>query len=308
MLIKMGIVIASFYFIYLKLTQNSRLSFDIFTDSLCKNSNFTFKNTVFLFFLTFLNWFFEIFKWKTLVFSIKRINFQNALQQTLGALTASLFTPNRIGEYGAKAIFYTHSYRKRILFLNLVGNAQQMLVTLIFGCIGLFFLISQYNIKINYLKLFVSLIAIIITSSLLLYYFKKKKLSITHYFISKLKTYTTSLSRTALTTTMLLSFLRYCIFSFQFFYLLYVFNVNMDYIDAMIFITSMYLLSSIIPSIFIFDIVVKGGVAIYLFSFANIDSITILSITTLMWLLNFVLPSLIGSIFVLNFKLPVEHN
>ena len=76
----------------------------------------------------------------------------------------------------------------------------------------------------------------------------------------------------------------------------------------MMIISSMYLLSSIIPSIFIFDVVIKGSVALYLFSFVGINELVILSTITLMWLLNFVLPSLVGSYYVLNYKLPKETN
>jgi hypothetical protein len=54
--------------------------------------------------------------------------------------------------------------------------------------------------------------------------------------------------------------------------------------------------------------VVKGSVALYLFSFADINNITILSVTTLMWLLNFVIPSIFGSYFVLNFSMPTASN
>jgi hypothetical protein len=72
----------------------------------------------------------------------------------------------------------------------------------------------------------------------------------------------------------------------------------------MMVITSMYLLASIIPSIFIFDVVIKGSVAVYLFSIVGIDEFTILSIIMIMWLLNFVLPSFFGSYYVLNFNLP----
>ena len=52
----------------------------------------------------------------------------------------------------------------------------------------------------------------------------------------------------------------------------------------------------------LFDVVLKGSVAIWVFTFFNIEPLTILSITTIMWLLNFVLPAIIGSYFVLTFK------
>ena len=72
----------------------------------------------------------------------------------------------------------------------------------------------------------------------------------------------------------------------------------------MIVISSMYLLASIIPSLAVFDVLIKTSVAVYLFSFLDVDELTILSISTLMWLLNFILPSMFGSYFVLNFKVP----
>jgi len=82
------------------------------------------------------------------------------------------------------------------------------------------------------------------------------------------------------------------------------FGVDVDYTKAMAIITSMYFLASIVPSISIFDVVLKGSVALFLFGYADVNELTILTIITLMWLLNFVIPSVFGSYFVLNFKLP----
>ena len=69
----------------------------------------------------------------------------------------------------------------------------------------------------------------------------------------------------------------------------------------------MYLLASIIPSIFIFDVVIKGGIAVYLFSIIGIDELVTLSVVTLMWILNFVLPSILGSYYVLRFKFQTKN-
>src|SRR5690606_38876186 len=99
--------------------------------------------------LTVFNWFFETLKWQTLVDVIERISFKNALEQSLGALTASLLTPNRIGEYGAKAMYVSPKFRKKILLLNFIGNMMQMSVTLLFGIVGLSFLISNYGLEFS---------------------------------------------------------------------------------------------------------------------------------------------------------------
>ena len=79
---------------------------------------------------------------------------------------------------------------------------------------------------------------------------------------------------------------------------------ELNYLDAMVLITSMYFLASIIPTISIFDVIIKGSVAVFVFSYANIDELHMLSIITLMWILNFAIPSILGSYYVLKFKLP----
>ena len=96
----------------------------------------------------------------------------------------------------------------------------------------------------------------------------------------------------------LISLLRYLVFSHQFYFLIYCFKLNISYFEAMTAISSVYLIASCIPILSLFDVSLKGSVAIIVFSIFEIDSIQILSITTLMWLLNFVFPAIIGSYFV----------
>ncbi|WP_299556809.1 lysylphosphatidylglycerol synthase domain-containing protein [Seonamhaeicola sp.] len=307
-LIKLGIVAGAFYFIYKKLTDNTALDFSVFVDFLTKNDVFSLKNVLFLLFLTFLNWFLEIVKWQKLVATVKKIAFIKALEQSLGALTASLFTPNRIGEYGAKAIYYRGGFRKKIVLLNLLGNITQMVTTILFGLIGISLFITKYHITINYYKLAAVLLVVLLGFVMIGFGIRKSKVTIKGVSIEKIKTFIINFSKKALAQTLLLSVLRYLIFSFQFYFLLHSFKTDIGYFDAMVFITSMYFLSSVIPSIFIFDVVIKGSVAIYLFAFIQVDELTMLSITTLMWLLNFVLPGLFGSYYVLNFNLPKDED
>ncbi len=70
----------------------------------------------------------------------------------------------------------------------------------------------------------------------------------------------------------------------------------------------MYLLASVVPTLFIFDVIIKSSVAVYLFAIVGVNDFTTLSIITIMWLLNFVIPSMFGSYYVLNFNLPKTKN
>lgn len=306
-LLKLSIVVGAFYFIYNKLTTNNKLDFQIFGEFLAENNVFSLKNVLFLLILSIFNWFFEILKWRNLVSIINNISFKNALEQSLGSLTVSLFTPNRIGEYGAKALFYNFGFRKKIVLLNFLGNMMQMLVTFLFGIVGLYFLITKYPVDINYHKLARFLSIILIISSITFFGLKKKEITIKGISIEKVLSFFKNIPFKHYLFCFNTSAFRYFIFSFQFFYLLHLFGVEVSYLNAMIVITSMYLLASIIPSIFIFDVVIKGSVAVYLFSIVGVNELTTLSIVTCMWLLNFVIPSIIGSVFVLKFKLPKNN-
>ena len=147
---KFLIVGGAYYFISQKIRDNDLIHNTKFLADLSKN---VFDNSYVLFVIflfTFFNWLLEIIKWKTLVSSIKEISFFEASKQSFSSLTASLLTPNRIGEYGAKAIYYPKDERYKILFLNFLGNFNQMFVTFLFGVFGLFFLIAflPFSIKL----------------------------------------------------------------------------------------------------------------------------------------------------------------
>jgi len=303
-LIKLSVVVAAFYFIYQKLANNPELNFKDFIQFLFNNDVISLKNIVLLLILSFFNWFFEILKWQNLVAAILKINFKTALEQSLGALTASLFTPNRIGEYGAKAIYYKPNQRKQIMLINLISNVLQMGVTVILGIIGFYFFTSKYNLNLDYHKLSKGLVILLLILFLFVFGVQKSKLTIKGFSFEKIKNYLLRFPKHRLIKGFIYSFIRYAIFSFQFYFLLIIFKIDISYLNAMEIITSMYLLASIIPSIFIFDVLIKGSIAVFLFSILSVNELTILSIISLMWILNFVIPSIFGSYYVLKFKLP----
>lgn len=305
-LIKISIIAAAFYLIYVKLTKNKNFEYSVFIDFLNKNNLFSLKTVLFLLILTILNWFFEVLKWQKLISPVKKISFKNAFEQSLGSLTASLFTPNRIGEYGAKAIYYTKEYRNRIMIINLLSNILQMGVTCILGVIGFYFFISKYSVSINYSKILLLSILPIVLIIIAIFILSKTKFSIKGFSFEKIKAFILNYPKKLINYGVYFSLFRYIVFSFQFYFLLILFGINMSYLEAMTVISTMYLLASVIPSIFLFDVVIKGSVAVYLFSFVEVSAFIILVIITLMWVFNFVLPSIVGSYFVMNFNFPVD--
>ena len=303
-LIKLSIVVGAGYFIYSKLLLNENLLFSTYIAFLIENDPFSPKNVLFLVILTLFHWFFEILKWQKLVQIIQNISFKDALEQSLGGLTASLVTPNRIGDYGAKVMYYTNRFKGKIVLLNLVGNISQMTITTVFGVIGLTIFINFYQVDINYYRVTRFVFILLIIAILSFFGVKHRRFKVKGHSYVDIIDFIKSITINVKAKTLVFSLIRYLIFSFQFYFFLSVFGVAIDYLDAMVVITSMYFLASIIPSISIFDVVIKGSVAVFLFSFLKINELTILTIITSMWLLNFVIPSVFGGYYILNFRLP----
>lgn len=298
LLIKISIIVGAIYFIYQKLTTNEHLEFDTFIQFLSDHNVFSLQNIAILLVLTVLNWCFEILKWKSLTSVIKTISFKDATKQTLAALTASLMTPNRVGDYGFKTFYFKKTLAKKVMLLNLLGNLAQMSITVIFGIVGLYFLVLNYDVDISYKKVARALVMATLIGGFIVFGLKNIKA----FKLDSIINFAKGISKQIHVKNMSFSLIRYLIFSFQFYFLLTAFGVDVTYLNAMIVISSMYLLSSIIPSIFIFDVLVKGSVALFLFGIVGVNDLTVLSVVTLMWVLNFVLPSMLGGVYVLEFN------
>lgn len=299
--LKVIILAVTFGYIYSKLTQNESLRFSDFTASLISGTSHNLLILLFLL-LAGLNWFFEILKWKTVASLVEPLTFKTALQQSLSALTVSLATPNRIGDYGAKLMYFEPKKRKQIALLNFVSNSVQMGVTCFFGLLGLVYMIRQFGLEFSILNLALFGISVLILG-ILGYIFKEKQLILKGLSIAKVLKYIHNISNEVKMKVILLSISRYIVFSFLFYRLLLFFGASISFSEAMPIIFCMYLLVSLIPTIFIFDVIVRGGVAVWLFSMAGVVELTVLSAVLAMWLLNFVIPAAWGSFYVAKFKL-----
>lgn len=295
-LVKLLIVGFAFYYLYVELNKKD------WNDWQLVSTKFTLFSLLGIVFLSILNWFFEILKWQNLVNTFYTISLKEAAVQSLGSLTASVFTPNRVGEYGAKVLYFPKSEIKKIILLNFIGNSSQMATTTFFGILGLFITGLFYD-YFSYKIGFVLILIFLIFSVFLIF---RKKISIYGFSVENLIQKIKTFPRNSLITTQQLSVIRFLIFSHQFYFLLLIFGVEITYSLALATIFSMYFLASIVPSIHLMDVAIKGSVAVILFGKLGVNQWTIVSITTLMWLLNLVIPVLIGSLFVLKFKPKLE--
>jgi len=298
--LKLLILAVTFWYIYDKINANDTLEWKTFIDHV-RYTDHLWTSLFICMAFAIVNWIFEIAKWKTLVSSILPISFKTATKQSLVALTVSLATPNRIGDYGAKAYFFESAMRKKVLLLNLFSNGAQMATTVLFGLVGVSIFIVQYEIQISLLNII--LLALVVVGLLFLgYLLRERQLLLKGFTLLNVWHYFKNLSTSVKIRTVLFSVLRYVIFSMLFLILLTIFDAEITFKEAAPLIFGMYFLVSIIPTVFIFDVVVRGGVAVWLFSYAGVNELTVLSAVLAMWLLNFIVPALLGSVLMFTYK------
>ena len=290
LLIKLLIVGCAFYFIYDQLANNDKLNWTLFLEKFNKNKSVL--GISFILLLSVLNRFFEILKWQNLVSILKPISVFEATNQALSSLTAGLFTPNGIGEYAAKALFFEKSQAKNIIFLNLICNGAQVVVSMFFGIIGLLYL--------GYFKWDLIIVSFII--GLLILMFTLKKITIKGYSLEILIQKLNEIHQKIHQKNCYLAVCRYLVLSHQYYFLFLAFDVQLPYFTLMAAITSVYFLASSLPTFQFLDFAVKGSVSLYFFRILGVNEWIVVFISTIIWFLNLVLPAIIGSYFVMVFK------
>jgi hypothetical protein len=169
----------------------------------------------------------------------------------------------------------------------------------IFGAFGLLY----FNAKFNVITTKTVALLFGVTLLLFLVSFFLKKFTIKGYSIEKLLHKINEIPKSIHRKNIVLAVCRYLLFSHQYYFLFLAFDVDLPYLTVMAAITSVYFMASSLPTFQFLDFAVKGSVAIYFFSILGVNEWIIVFISTLMWFLNVVLPVIIGSYYVLNFKI-----
>ena len=303
-IIKIVIVFFSFYFIYHQLVENKsfeELDISVLIDTVKKNKVYL----VGVILMMFLNWLVEALKWRYMISKIENISIMTAYRAVFTGITVSTFTPNRIGEYGGRVFCLEKGDRIKAVFITVLCSMSQLLVTILYGSISLFILFDEILID----KTFLSVSLLILLNLFLLFsYFNISHIVnflVKFKLIKNFKKYLEVLvmyNYKDLIIAFIYSNTRYFIFSLQFIILLHVFGINISFMDAILSVMLIFFFITITPTITIAEIGVRGSVAIFVLGLFSSNDIAILSSTTLLWLINLIIPAIIGSFFIFSLK------
>ncbi len=321
-LLQLFIAAATLLFLYRQLFHGRDLSSVIgFISEMQGQTNLYFQLGLLLM-LMLLNHSLEAFKWQHLIAKLEKVRFWLALKAVFTGISVSMFLPNRVGDYLGRVFMLRQANPVKSILVTIIGSIAQLLSTVLAGLLAsAIFLFYRLNLlKANEKWLFTAAVFFIVFMILfaLFVYFNVKMIkplaeTVFPRWKEKIAAFLdvfTYYSRKDLLKVLLLSLLRYLVFSFQFFLLLRLFGIGISYAMAMMLIALVYLLITVIPTIALSELGVRGSVSVYLFSlylgaegYWNDDmAMAVFAASTGIWLINLALPALLGVFFVYRLK------
>lgn len=308
--IKVVIAFVALWFIYREVQlkdQETDLSFGI--DHLLSSNQLPYLIGLVL--LMLLNWTLEAYKWKTLIQHIEKISLMKSLFAIFSGITIAIFTPNRVGEYGGRIFHLQKADRIDATLLTIVGSYAQLVVTLVTGIIASIFFIPDHvgigpltPLQFNLVGLLmfgvaVFLVVLFLNTRLLTSIIKRSPIPERFYHYAEVFQYH---STGTLLKVFLASLGRYAVFTFQFFLLLKIFDVNVNYGEAMMMISMTYFVMTAIPTIALTELVTRGAIATKFIEVLSPNVTGIVSASSMLWLINLAIPALIGVLFIFQLK------
>jgi hypothetical protein len=274
--------------------------------------HFTFPNLYWLVAVLFLvpfNWGFETLKWGELIKSFSNISFWRAYRAILAGVTVSLFTPNRIGEYGGRILMVKPENNWKAIVATLVGSMSQLMILLTFGLIGAVYFSAQFLNPEAYILKSVVVLGLIFIALLIMCFFNIdllipliKRLP----YAEKLKKYVKHVqvlrnySNEILASVLFYSLLRYATYTTQYFLILQFFGIEVPILAAFAGIATIFLLQTSVPLPPIMGLLARGEFALFIWGFFSTNEIDVLAATFSLFVINLMLPALLGLLFIIQ--------
>ncbi len=280
------------------------------------------------FFLMPINWLLEALKWRRLADVFEHFSVWLAFKAVLAGAAIGIFTPNRVGEYGGRLLFTPKEKAIETVVATLLGSFSQLLALLGGGLIGLYFFLEMFFPELHYIVLLLFVASLVGYGIILfffynvdlllnafkrIYYFLENKIllrfSENKYFqigfslvkgwlkhVKVLRNFTTK----QLSEALLMAFLRYIVYSLQYFCVLQFMGIHVEIGISAACIATIFLLQTCLPLPPVTGLFARGGTAVYIWGFSSANEVAVLATTFGLWIINIIIPALLGLYFILR--------
>lgn len=260
-----------------------------------------------------LNWGLETEKWRRLLRPELELSFRRALYGILAGISVSLFTPNRIGEYGGRLLMIPADKSWLGLTATFIGSMAQWIILLLGGLWGVAtvgpdiwpFLdrhYEQYRWAIWGLAFILPILYIHVGRFGA--WLQRRSWVQNGKWLQwiKLQSPLSSYTRGMLTWVLGIAGCRYLIYSSQYLFLLYGFGFQPDPRLGLAGIALIFLIQTSVPLPPFMALVARGELAILLWSEYGANELAVLASTFSLFIINLLIPALLGGATIVKIK------
>jgi lysylphosphatidylglycerol synthase-like protein len=270
-----------------------------------------------------VNWGIEARKWQLAMRPDGGVSFNHAFKAIFTGATMASFTPNRMGEYLGRILYVKEGRRVAAISLTMICSIAQLLVTLILGVFGLtalFPLLSRWSLAghpdlIQGLPLTLTVVCVLLLGLGFLYFqFPRITRCLARIpgmsasgpfrnlsaFIKVLENF----DRSILLRILFLSFVRYIVFIVQYSLVFPVFSVGLGFGQVWEGMSVVFLIMAVVPTFtFLTELGLRLGASFTVLELYHGNTVGIFAASFTIWLVNLVIPALIGSLLIVRIKL-----
>ena len=263
-----------------------------------------------------VNWGIEARKWQLALRPIGGIAYRDALRAIFTGTTMASFTPNRMGEYLGRLLYVRSGHRIESISLTIVCSMAQLLVTLLSGLAGILYLrgsmsgaAAVHQHTGYWLNVLLGLVILLLLSLTIIYFRLSQLLRILGKIpgLAKYQAHIKVLGNfdaTILLKILFLSFGRYLVFIAQYGLIFPVFGVLLTVGQLWGGVSVVFLVMAIIPTFtFLTELGLRWETSIQVLEIFSANTIGIFAGSFAIWLVNLIVPALIGSLLILSIKL-----
>ncbi len=250
------------------------------------------------------NWLLETAKWQLLIAKSEHTSFFNALRAVLSGVTLNIITPNQLGDFIGRVIYLKHTDKVKGTLSTAIGHTAQVMMTLAFGLYGLLYLFHYEQLigRQQYVWLCFLLLVLIIVA--VWGYFNM-------HIIARIKTWPRiqkyldvfkQYDHKELFWLLFISLIRYLVFMAQYYLLGRLFMVDVNMEQAFACIVAAMCVQSFVPSFILVELGMRGVSALWFFSVFTTQVTPVLLATYTLWIINAMLPGLLGLVFILRWR------
>jgi hypothetical protein len=258
-----------------------------------------------------INWGIESYKWQLITAPVERVSYRTATKSVYSGVCLGNLAPARATEFVAKIIYFHIRSRPQVTVLHFLSGMFQLAITVLAGFAAMFIHVRNIVGSAGWILYTTASIGGLFLLALILAVYKVDP--VLHYLSGKiskdkaLETFHYHFSRRLLLQMTGYSMLRYLVFYTQFALLLSIFiPFGLD-LHILAGIALYFLVTSLIPMISVFEAAIRAAIALVVFKDSGISATALALSSVLLWLVNIILPSMVGYYFLLrqnfNFKL-----